>query len=68
MPKVRISATMETYLTWEGHVPDDVPEDERRQWIKENVDGAEFTGDDGLFSVGWHLGDDVHLVEEEDEE
>ena len=66
MPKVTISATMETELTWEGHVPDDVPEDERREWIIENVDGSEFTRDDGLFSGNsWHYEHDVYLVEEE---
>ena len=65
MTKVWISATMETYLTWEGDVPDDVPEDERRQWIKDNVGGEEFVQHDGLFDGGWHLGDDVHLVEED---
>ena len=66
MPKVTISATMETELTWEGHVPDDVPEDERREWIIENVDGSEFTQDDGLFSGNsWHYEHDVYLVEEE---
>jgi hypothetical protein len=56
---------METDLTWEGDVPDDIPEEERRQWIKENVNGCEFTEDDGLFNGGWRLGDDVHLVEED---
>lgn len=63
MPKVWISATMETHMTWEGDVPDDVPEDERRQWIAENVGGEEFIASDDMFS-GWHLGADVHLVED----
>ena len=65
MPRVWISATMETYLTWEGDIPDDIPEDERRQWIKENVDGGEFWEDGGSFSGGWHLSHEVHLVGEE---
>ena len=65
MTKVWISATMETYLTWEGDVPDDVPENERRQWIKENVGGEEFIAHDDLFDGGWHLSKYVHLVEED---
>jgi len=66
MPKVWISATMETYLKWEGDVPDDVPEDERRTWIKRNVDGGEFIQHDGIMDGGWYLSDDVHLVDEGD--
>jgi len=66
MPKVWISATMETYLKWEGDVPDDVPENEWRTWIKHNVDGGEFIQHDGLLDGGWYLSDDVHLVDEGD--
>jgi hypothetical protein len=58
---------METHLTWEGDVPDDVPANERRQWIKDNVDGGEFTEVGGLWYGGWYLGDDVRLIEEKDE-
>lgn len=65
MPKVTISATVETELTWEGHVPDDVPEDERREWIMENVDGCDFTRDEGAYCSSWNLDHDVQLVEEE---
>ncbi len=52
MPKVKSYATMVTLLEWEGHVPDDVPEDERWVWIKENVDGGEFV-DTGLGDWEW---------------
>jgi hypothetical protein len=67
MPQVTISATVETELTWEGHVPDDVPEDERREWIMENVDGSEFTDASmiGAYCSSWNLDHDVQLVEEE---
>ena len=43
MPKVKSFATMETDLEWEGYIPDDVPPEEYWIWIKENVDGGEFT-------------------------
>ncbi len=65
MPKVRIGATMETDLTWEGDVPDDVPEDERREWIMENVCGSEFTQDMSVVGGSWDWGHDVGLIEEE---
>ena len=62
MPLLRTTATMTTYLTWEGHVPDDVQEDERWLWIKDNVDGSEFIEDgDG----SWVWGRDVEEIEED---
>ena len=48
MVKVRSTATMYTFLTWEGEVPDDVPADERWLWIKENVDGGDFFEDQNV--------------------
>jgi len=68
MPKVWISATMKTDLTWTGFIPDDVPEDERRQWIKDNVGGEEFTQDEGLWDGSWHLSHDVNLVDETEDD
>ena len=65
MPKVWISATMETDLTWTGFIPDDVPEDERREWIVENVDGGDFTQDEGMWNGSWNLSHDVNLVEDD---
>lgn len=60
MPKVKSYATMLTHLKWEGHVPDDVPEDERWVWIKENIDGGDFV-EDGLGD--WEWGTDVEVIE-----
>ena len=37
MPLVRATADMISFMDWEGYVPDDVPEDERWRWIKDNV-------------------------------
>ena len=59
MPKVKSYATMLTDLVWEGYVPDDVPEDERWLWIKDNVDGGEFV-DTGLGD--WDWGTDVEVL------
>jgi len=56
---------METDLTWEGDVPDDVPEDERREWIMENVCGSQFTQDMSVVGGSWDWGHDVGLIEEE---
>ncbi len=66
MPKVKSFATMETDLEWEGYIPDDVPPEEYCDWIKENVDGGEFT-DTGC-GRHWVWGQDVDVIEEEDEE
>ena len=63
MPKVRSWAVMEMDLQWEGHVPDDVPEDERWEWIKDNVDGSEFFEIEGGGSWSW--GVDVEVIDDE---
>ena len=63
MVRVKSTATMCTFLTWEGEVPDDITADERWLWIKENVDGGEFFEADP-FSGDWEYGTDV--IEEKD--
>lgn len=63
MIKVRATAVMETDLEWEGYMPADIPEDERAEWISENVDGGDFVADNGIFSGGWRWGDDVDVLE-----
>ncbi len=65
MVKVRSTATMYTFLTWEGEVPDDVPADERWLWIKENVDGGDFFEDQNVFG-DWEWGTDVKVIKEGD--
>jgi hypothetical protein len=62
MPKVKSYAIMEIDLEWEGHVPDDVPEDERWLWIKDNVDGGEFTDTE---CGSWSWGRDVVVIEDD---
>ncbi len=60
MIKVRSTAVMEIDMYWEGFIPEDVPEDERWVWIKENVDGSEFTQEpNGGF---WQSGTDVEVI------
>lgn len=60
--RVRAYATMHTFLEWEGEIPDDVPEENRWLWVKENVDGSAFTDtEDGE----WTWGVDVDLIEDE---
>jgi hypothetical protein len=60
MIKVRSTAVMELDLEWEGFIPEDVPEDERWVWIKENVDGGEFTEEYG--GGCWRWGTDVEVI------
>jgi len=64
MIKVRTTAVMETDLTWEGFIPEDVPEDERWVWIKENVDGGEFTPVEN--GGDWQWGTDVEVIKEDE--
>jgi hypothetical protein len=63
MIKVRSTAVMELDLVWEGFIPEDVPEDERWVWIKENVDGAEFTQEPN--GGCWQWGTDVEVIKED---
>lgn len=63
MPKVRAYATMHNFLEWEGEIPDNIPEDERYLWVKENVDGSSFT-DTG--NGEWVWGVDVDVIEDEE--
>lgn len=63
MPLVRSYAEQTFKLVWEGHVPDDVPEDERWLWIKRHVDGGEYEAK--LETCDWHWGTDVTVLEEE---
>ncbi len=42
MVKVRARAEMIGIMEWVGEVPDDIPEDERWLWIKENVCGSHY--------------------------
>jgi len=48
MPMVRAQATLLTELEAELFIPDEVPEEEWGQWVKENTDGGDFysTGDE----------------------
>lgn len=62
MIKVRSTAVMELDLEWEGFIPEDVPKDERWEWIKENVDGAEFTQEPN--GGCWRWGTDVEVIKE----
>jgi hypothetical protein len=43
MPRMYAMATMYVDLEWTGDVPDDIPEDERYEWVKENICGSEYT-------------------------
>ncbi len=62
MIKVRSTAVMETAMTWEGFVPESIPADERWAWIKDNVDGAEFTPDED--GGDWQWGTDVQVIKQ----
>lgn len=42
MAYVKSYVTMYSYLEWVGEIPDSVEPDNRRQWIKDNVDGGEY--------------------------
>ena len=61
MIKVRSTAVMELDLVWEGFIPEDIPENERWEWIKENVDGSEFARDPDGYG-DWHWGTDVEVI------
>jgi hypothetical protein len=45
---VRAQATLLTELEADLFIPDEIPEEEWGQWVKENTDGADFysTGDE----------------------
>lgn len=43
MAKVRAVVTMYTDLEWFGEIPDDVRETDYFEWVKDNVDGGEYT-------------------------
>ena len=61
MPKVRAVVTMYTDLEWVGQVPDDIPETDYFAWVRDNVDGSEYT-EDGLGD--WKLWE-VEVLENE---
>ena len=64
MPKVKSFAIMETDLEWEGYIPDDVPPEKYWLWIRDNVDGGEFT-DTGCGD--WVWGQDVDVIDDDEE-
>ncbi len=56
---------MVKFLEWEGEVPDDVPENERWYWIKNNIDGGDFYEPDS--SQGdWIWGTEVEVIKDKD--
>ena len=63
MPKVKSYAIVEDILEWEGYVPDDVPENEIWWWIRQNVDGGEFTDTE---CSSWEWCQEVEIIEEDD--
>ena len=65
MPRVRSYAIMEVDLEWEGDVPDDVEPEDYWLWIKDNVDGGEFTDTE---SGSWTWGQDVEVLDDEDDQ
>jgi hypothetical protein len=65
MVRVRSKADLITFMEWEGEVPDDVPENERWYWIKQNIDGGQFYEPDQR-DGDWVWGTDVELIEDED--
>ena len=65
MVRVRSTADMVSFLQWEGEVPDDVPENERWYWIKNNIDGGDFYEPDS--SQGdWIWGTEVEVIKDKD--
>ena len=65
MVRVRSKADMITFMEWEGEVPDDVPENERWYWIKQNICGSEFYEPDHR-DGDWVWGTDVQVIKDED--
>jgi len=65
MVRVRSKADLITFMEWEGEVPDDVPENERWYWIKQNIDGGQFYEPDQR-DGDWVWGTDVEVIEDED--
>lgn len=63
MPMVRSTADMITFLEWRGYVPDDIPEEDRWRWIKDNVDGGEFVEPNPM-DGDWVWGTDVEVIED----
>lgn len=63
MPRVKATATMYIDLEWVGDVPDDIPERDHYEWVKENIDGCEYSEIEGIGSGDWNL----EWVEVEDE-
>jgi len=53
MPMVRAYATMAVDLETEVFIPDNIPEDEWGEWVKENVDGGSFYDADPLYGGDW---------------
>ena len=65
MVRVRSTADMITFLEWKGEVPDDIPEEERRYWIKNNIEGDEFYEPNPL-DGDWVWGTEVEVIEDKD--
>jgi len=65
MVRVRSTAEMVAFLEWEGEVPDEIPEDERWYWIKNNIEGDEFNEPDPT-QGDWIWGTDVQVIEDKD--
>ena len=63
MPMVRSTADMITFLEWVGYVPDDVPEEDRWRWIRDNVDGGDFHEPNPL-DGDWVWGTDVEVLDD----
>lgn len=55
MPKVRATVTMYTDLEWIGEIPDDIPERDHYEWVKENIDGSEYSevSNSGDWNLEW---------------
>tara|TARA_B100000212_G_scaffold151870_2_gene114342 strand:+ start:1314 stop:1523 length:210 start_codon:yes stop_codon:yes gene_type:complete len=62
MAYVKSYVTMYKYLEWVGEIPDSVKPDNRRQWIKDNVDGGEY-GDTG--GGDWSMDFEVEVDKED---
>ena len=61
MVMVRATATMYTFLEWEGEIPSEVPEERWGRWIRSNVDGGDFVE----FASEWEVNCDLEVLDDD---
>jgi hypothetical protein len=54
MAKVRAVVTMYTDLEWFGEIPDDVRETDYFEWVRDNVDGSQYSEHGGDWKL-WEI-------------